>query len=284
MLSYDALEIMSYGGGTPSTTLVLMSCENKLTGRAVYPQVPIYDYVLFCDLHAEPSWVYRQVEFVAAACKQADIPFLTLDADLHGDFTNNFGKRRVAAIPFWTKDASGKKGKMPRQCTCDYKINVIEKFVRYEMLGYRPRQRTRECDIHYHNMHMGIMYEERRRAKESRQRLFVNQYPLVEMEWTRSECFAYNKDTWGLETWASSCLFCPFHTNFFYAFLKENEPSSYDLALQFDRLLECNQAIPPLKSSLYISKRYKRLQELTLEDCCDAQTFSYQGEPVWNGF
>lgn len=219
MLEWNPFTIMNYGGGTPSTTLVLMACENKLAGRPIHALMPEYDYVLFCDLHAEPSWVYHQAAFVSNVCAKAGINFITLDADRYGDFTQNFGKRRVVAIPFWTMAPDGKLGKMPRQCTCDYKNKIIERFARYELLGYRPKQHAKKWDVHAHEMHMGIMVEEAHRAKESRQTLFINRYPLVEMDWTRVDCFRYNKETWGLETLASACLFCPFRTNCFYSFL-----------------------------------------------------------------
>ena len=39
MLSWEPLKIMSYGGGTPSMTVVLMACQNS---------VPDYGYNLFC--------------------------------------------------------------------------------------------------------------------------------------------------------------------------------------------------------------------------------------------
>ena len=68
MLTWETLDILSYGAGTPSTTLALMACENAMCGPPYpYPQVPIYDAVIFCDLHGEPSWVYRQAAFTAAA-------------------------------------------------------------------------------------------------------------------------------------------------------------------------------------------------------------------------
>lgn len=284
MLSWEPLKIMSYGGGTPSTTLVLMACENRLAGGRVHPAVPGFDYVLFCDLHAEPVWVARQVAFVADACARAGIPFVTLDADLYGDFTRNFGKARVSSIPAWTIGPDGKKGKMPRQCTCDYKIKIMERYVRYELLGYKPRQRAKWWDVHAHEMHMGIMAEERRRAIPSRQTLFKNVYPLVEMGWTRADCFRYNKETWGIETWASSCVFCPFHTRYFFHYLREHDPVGYAQALRVDELMERYQAVPPLTSSQFLTKTHKRLWELTAEDCTDAQTFCCEGLPIWNGF
>ena len=285
MLTWESLDILSYGAGTPSTTLALMSCENARHGPPYpNPYVPIYDAVIFCDLHSEPSWVYAQAEFAAAACKEAGIPFYRLDADLYGDFIRNFGRARTACIPFWTLGEDGRKGRMPRQCTYEYKIKVIEQFVRYKLLCYKPRERTLAMDKHAHNLHMGIMWEERQRAKESKQTLFTNHYPLVEMGWTRAACYVYNKRVWGLETRASCCLFCPFHTTYFYWHIREHEPGCYACALQVDELVETHQARPPLKSKLFLSKSRKRLRDLTDEDCKDIQTFQYQHGPVWNGF
>lgn len=285
MLTWETLDILSYGAGTPSTTLALMACENVLCGPPYpHPQVPIYDAVIFCDLHGEPGWVYRQAAFTASACGKAGIPFYTLEADLRGDFLQNFGRRHIASIPFWTLGEDGKKGKMPRQCTYDYKIKVIERFVRRDLLGYKPRQRTLAPDVHAHRMHMGIMWEERRRAKPSKLTLFENRYPLVEMGWTRPMCYAYNREVWGLETRASCCLFCPFHTNYFYQHIQAHEPACYACALQVDELVETHEARPPLKSKLFLSRSRKRLRDLTPEDCGDAQTFLYRESPVWSGF
>lgn len=43
MLTWEYLNILSYGAGTPSTTLALMSCQNARQGPPYpYPEVPIY--------------------------------------------------------------------------------------------------------------------------------------------------------------------------------------------------------------------------------------------------
>ena len=268
----------------PSTTLVGMSCENAMRGYAVWPEVPVYDAVIFCDLHAEPTWVYEQAAFSARLCAKAGIPFYKLDADLYRDFLQNFGRAHISSIPFWTLGEDGKKGKMPRQCTYDYKIKIIERFVRRELLGYKPYQRTLPLDVHAHKMHMGIMWEERHRAKPSKLTLFENCYPLVKMGWTRPMCYAYNREVLGIQTKASCCLFCPFHTNYFYQHIQDCEPACYACAIQVDTLIESQQARPPLKSKLFISRSRMRLRALSPEDCRDAKTFFYQGREVWSGF
>ena len=115
-----------------STALALMACENVvMPGK--FPLVPVYDLVAFCDLGKEPPWVVKQVEFIEKACNNAGIPFVVLQSPLYKDYLDNFGKSRVVSIPFWTVDQDGKKGKMMRNCTMDYKNNMIKNYFRWNI-------------------------------------------------------------------------------------------------------------------------------------------------------
>lgn len=88
------MKILSCGAGMQSTALALMACEQAITGTSLYPDVPIYDAIIFCDLGLEPVWVKQQVEFIHCVCDEAGIPFYILDAPLYQDFLRNFGQRR----------------------------------------------------------------------------------------------------------------------------------------------------------------------------------------------
>ena len=279
------MKILSCGAGMQSTALALMSCENATSQTSVpFPAVPVYDAVIFCDLGFEPPWVARQVEFIRLACADATIPFYILKSPLHEDLMRNFGERRTISIPWWTLKADGHKAKMPLLCTIDYKIVAISNFVRWKLLGYRKYQRLHEEDKKAHEMHMGFSYEEQKRCKENQDPMFVNKFPLVDMELTRADNYAYILDHWGLDTKASACTFCPFHTNYFYSYLKENEPAEYSSVLEVDRLLRDKNPKPPMDSDLFIPRSRKRLEDLRPEDCCDAEYFDYCGLKVWNGF
>jgi len=282
------MKILSCGAGMQSTALALMSCENALAaskGRA-FPneEVPIYDLVIFCDLGMEPSWVRKQWEFIVSSCKSVGIETVKLDTDLYGHLMKNFGERRTVSIPWWTLRDDGKKSKMPRNCTVDFKVEMISKYIRWQVLGYRKGQRLKDCDIKTHEMHMGFSTEEARRCNESPNLMFVNKFPLVKMQWTRAESYAYCLDVWGLDTKASACTFCPYHRNYFFKYLKENLPREYAELVQIDHLLRDKNPKPPMDSDLYISRSRKRLEDLTPEDCDDAQCFEYCGRQIWNGF
>lgn len=278
------MRILSFGAGMQSTALALMSCENAKSRSAIYPLVPVYDAVIFCDLGFEPPWVERQMEFVKTACESSGIFFKKLDTNLYADFIQNFGERRTISVPWWTLGDDGHKSKMPRNCTIDYKVEAISKYVRWELLGYRKGQRLRPEDIKAHEMHMGFSFEEKHRCHDNPNQLFTNRFPLVDMGLVRADNYAYIRDVWGLETKASACTFCPFHKNFFFQYLRENEPETYSKLDELDSLLEAKNPKPPMNADLFISRSRKRLRDLTPSDCCDAECFEYRGRQIWNGF
>lgn len=284
------MKILSCGAGMQSTALALMSCANKLINEkrvnnfTYTEKVPIYDVVLFCDLGLEPSWVMNQVYFIQQACKWAGIPFYILKSNLYDDYLENFGMNRVVSIPFWSINEEGKKGKMMRNCTLDYKITLMQNFVRWKLLGYKKGARTKQEDIKAHEMHLGFSKEEERRCSENPHKMFVNKFPLCEMNLIRADNYAYIKDIWGLETKASACCFCPFHTNYFFEFIKKNHKSEYEKTVEFDEMLENQQPNTKIRSKLYISKSRKRIKDLLPEECKDKECFIYRDEEVWNGF
>ncbi len=278
------MKVLSCGAGMDSIALSLMSCENKICGT-IHPHVPIYDAIVFVNLGLEPYWVHNQVEFIRGACRFAKIPFVELDNNLYKDYMDKFGRGHVSDIPFWSVGEDGKKAKMHRHCTIDYKINQVEKYLKYALLGYKKYQRLKPEDILAHEMHIGFSYEEQRRISgKNYSKLFVKKYPLVDMGWTRSDSYGYVLEKWGLETKASACSFCPFHTNYFFDYLKKHDYSNYLQLVAFDRMIEKRQPYTKIRSKLFVSKALKRIENLQTTDCMDAQYFEYNGQKIWNGF
>ena len=94
------MKILSCGAGMQSSALHLMSCENALAKKRgeppVWPQVPIYDISIFCNLGLEPPWVKKQVEFLANAGHSCGVPLVILDSPLYTDFMENFGEQSAS--------------------------------------------------------------------------------------------------------------------------------------------------------------------------------------------
>ena len=267
------MKVLSFGAGMQSTALALMSCENAIHRSRPYPEVPVYDAVIFCNLGLEPSWVRHQMEFTRRSCESAGIFFQVLDAPLYQDFLQNFGARRTVSIPWWTLRTDGHKSKMPRICTCDYKSKEVTQYVRRNLLGYRKGQWLKPEDLKAHEMHLGFSAEEDRRCRPNPHKLFENHFPLAEMGMTRADSYQYLLEKWGLDTKASACAFCPFHRNYFYHYLAEHEPETYQKVLAVDHLLRDRTPRPPMDSELFISKSRKRLAELTEDECRDGTGF-----------
>ena len=278
------IRILSCGAGMQSTALALMACENAVHRVPVHPLVPVYDAVIYCDLGYEPPWVYEQVAFIQNACEANGIPFHILHTGLYEHYLQNFGERRTCSVPFWSIGPDGKKAKMRRNCTIDFKITAIHKCARYELLGYKKYQRNRPEDLGAHEMHIGFSAEERQRIFDSYNPLFVNRFPLVEMGLTRPDNYKYVLEVWGLDTKASACCICPFHRNYFFKYLMDYHSECYNAVLRMDRLLEEKQPKTAIKSQLFISRSRKRVELLKPANCNDAECFLYRGKQIWNGF
>ena len=110
---------------------------------------------------------------------------------------------------------------------------------------------------------------------------------MVEMELTRADNYAYVKEHWGIETKGSACLFCPFHSNYFFAECKHSCQKDYQVILDIDEKLE--HGVPDSRigvpnSKVFISRSRKRIRDLLPEECNDAEYFLYKGLQIWNGF
>lgn len=69
-----------------------------------------------------------------------------------------------------------------------------------------------------------------------------------------------------------------------YQYIRDHEPKTYQAVVGVDHLLRDKNPKPPMNSDLFISRSRKRIEDLTPEDCNDAECFEYCGHQVWNGF
>jgi hypothetical protein len=129
------LHVLNLGAGVQSTTLYLMFARGHMP-------VPL-DCAIFADTGDEPAAVYRHLEWLKSLHGP---PILVrsrgvLSADLmRGE--NSRGKR-FASIPAYTMiPGSEEEGRTRRQCSAEYKVEVIERSIRREVVGLEPRQRV----------------------------------------------------------------------------------------------------------------------------------------------
>ena len=112
-----ALVVISLGAGVQSSTMALMAANGEL---------PKPDCAIFADTGYEPKAVYRYLEFLK---KVLPYPIYNVSkGNIRDDMLAARGTTDFVVAPFFTQETiTGKKGMIMRQCTNDYKIQVIKK-------------------------------------------------------------------------------------------------------------------------------------------------------------
>lgn len=222
------LRVLSLGAGVQSTALLLMM---------VHGEIPKADHVIFADTGWEPAAVYKHLEKLEVLMQENNIPFHKITAgNIRADFLADDSK--FATMPFYVKNAEGKKSMLRRQCTSEYKIKPLNKLQR-ELAGLKPMQR---CKEHRITTIIGISYDESQRMRDAAFPWMRNEYPLVDSKITRQDCIdwcvkhGYDKPP------RSACIGCPFKRNDEWREL-QNNPEEWQDAVEFDNALRKNKRI-----------------------------------------
>ncbi len=253
--------VLNLGAGVQSTALFLLAREPDADLR--------FDLAVFADTGEEPSAVYRHLDYLRSL-GTPDIWVRSAgklgDDLIHG--RNSTGQRFVS-IPAFTKSPEGKVGMVRRQCTAEYKIEVVNRTIRRELLGLKPRQHIPK-DVTVHQ-YFGISTDEAARAERAKKRFegvrhTVPHWPLIEMGWSRKDCIEYLKGKLPHETPKSSCVFCPYRTNQSWVNLKATDPDGWARAVEIDNALRdensvCNRGF---RQELFVHRSCVPLEVLDL--------------------
>lgn len=257
----EHIHVLSYGGGTQSTALLLMALKGEVNG--VIP-----DYIIFSDTGWEPKNVYEWLNKVNDHIKEKygrEI-IITSNGNIREDIMNGKNGKRFASIPFFTKDKFGKKGMVRRQCTGEYKISPVQKKVR-ELLGYKKGQRVKEM-VH---MWKGISTDEIQRVKPARDIWITAEHPLVDiLEMDREECIKWVEKELGATPPKSSCIGCPFHNNAMWLDMKKNDPESWADAVEVDEHI---RTLPRFKDQAFLHRSCQPLKDVTFYEHTDIFNF-----------
>lgn len=130
--------ILNLGAGWQSSRILLGSELGEL---------PTFDACVFADTRWEPKAVYDHLAWMESYCTRNKIVRVSA-GDLRADSIEFRANRRssdgkrFASIPAFTKNADGTTGRTKRQCTKEYKIIPIERWIRRELLGLAHGQRV----------------------------------------------------------------------------------------------------------------------------------------------
>lgn len=233
------LKVLSLGAGVQSTTVLLMSC------RGVLPKL---DAAVFADTQWEPDEVYEHLEWLTDQAAKAGIPVHRVsNGNLRQHTLEGFvrGSRaegeRYASLPLYVLNPNGSHGMIRRQCTREYKIVPIERFIRRELLGLKPGERAPVDAV---DQWFGISADELRRVRISRDHWKRHVYPLVglpdamlDRPFTRLMCHDWLRVHYpNREVPRSACIGCPYHTNDEWRRIKANHRQWAD-AVEVDRAI-----------------------------------------------
>ena len=231
-----ALHILNLGAGVQSTTLYLMFMRGEIT-----PQI---DCAIFADTQDEPQAVYEHLHWLRSLNGPRILTGTAgrLSADLLAGRNSTGG--RFASIPAFNVDEDGKIGIGRRQCSKEYKTEVIGRVIRGEVLGLKERQRCPKSVLVH--QYFGISFDEGGRARRisdlfrRSHKWAIPRFPLLDRFMTRADCLTWLTQRYPGRNWPrSACVFCPYHSDAEWSRVAA-VPEDWDKALMVDAALRAD--------------------------------------------
>ena len=234
------LRILSMGWGRQTWTMAAMMALGEME-RA--------DYIVHADTTHEHEGTYQFRQRWEPWLGEHGLNVVTVQGSNTEIVREDWSG--AVMIPGFTVDKhNGEPGQVRRQCTHDWKIMPIRKFLR-TLLPKQP-------DPGSVQMQMGISLDEYQRMRTSDVAYIENTYPLVDMRWTRADCLKW-LDSKGLPIPPkSSCVFCPYKSVDSWRQLKRAGGNDWEKALTADLVVRDKR---PAHGSLYIHPGRKPLDE-----------------------
>ena len=256
--------ILNLGAGVQSTALYLLDADGELKDELGIK----FTHAIFADTQEEPDSVYEHLEWLESL---GGVPILKGTAGKIGDDLlkeETSTKQRFASIPAFTLSPDGSKGMTRRQCTSEYKIQVVERVIRRDIIGLEPRKLIPK-DVTF-IQYMGFSFDEPGRAARAKgrfeQRGWNVAFPLFEMQWKRFDCAEYLKGRVPHHVPRSACVFCPYKSDREWANLKESDESGWARALEIDEGIRKPGVIVNrnLDGELFLHRSCKPLKDANL--------------------
>ena len=197
--STEPLSYLSLGWGIQSSALAAMMALGE---------IPRSDYLIHSDTTHEKEGTYAYAERMIPWLGEHGLDVVTVTANRPDIVRSDWGKTGSVMVPAFSVDkGDGSHGQVRRQCTYDWKIVPIRRFVREELkrLGRRKAPGAVKAI-------MGISADEWRRVRDSDVQYIENHYPLVDLGLTRDDCILWMADHGLPVPPKSACTFCPYQS------------------------------------------------------------------------
>lgn len=257
----DERHYLNLGLGVQSTTLLLLADEGK------FPQI---ERGIFADTQEEPKGVYDHLKWLQGRISHIPIDVVTIgrlgDHLIQG---RNSTGGRFASIPAFTTDGQGSQGITRRQCSKEYKVEVITRHIRRELFRIKPggRFQAHQSVVQY----IGISLDEAGRAerilRNSTRRGWSVRFPLIEMNWTRKDCLAFLESRVPHTVPRSACVFCPYRSDAEWAHLQQMDPEGFNRAVTIDAALRTSGSVAnrDMTQTMYLHRSMIPLVNITFD-------------------
>ena len=240
------VKIISLGLGVQSTAMYLLSSTNFID-RA--------DHAIFADPGAELPRTYEILEYLQDWAKYNNgIPIHSVKKSLYQDLLNqeNSTGQRSASIPAFSDEG---RGMLRRQCTKEYKIDVVVKKIRdlYGLKKYKTMPKT--------EVWLGITMDEIQRMKVSQLSRITYVYPLIDQRMSRGDCMSVFEQYNFPKPIKSSCVFCPYHGDKQWKELKEKLPEEFAKAVAVDNAIR-DSSKKGVNEKIYLHRSCRPLQDV----------------------
>lgn len=223
------MRVFSFGGGVQSTAALVLAAQGELA----------IDAFLFANV-GEDSENPRTLDYVrdvsgpyAARHGLAlhELRQMRRDGEeetIYGRITGP--RKRGNVIPAY---AAG--GPMQRQCTHDFKITVVRRWIREH--GATPK--------HPAALLLGISFDEWHRMRTGGDpRYITREYPLIDRRISRQDCLNIIARAGLPEPPKSSCYFCPFHNLRNWREIRDTQPEQFAKAIELEKIMTARQGRP----------------------------------------
>lgn len=252
----EPLRVLSYGGGTQSAALALMSAAGDL---------PRVDHVIFADTQGELPETYIYADYVERILGEAGIPFHRVSAgSLEGALLSPERMSSNPTPPAHVLNPEGSKSREGRinqyRCSYDYKRRIITQKVKQlcggrgawkrttveQWLGFSVDEVNRckpdlECRCGHNRVRADKDGEARGHvpgctdcACEAFDPWRVNVWPLIDLGFRRDDTIAWFGQHGHPTPPRSACWFCPNSRNDRWAALKADHPDLWERACELD--------------------------------------------------
>ena len=248
------VNVLSLGAGVQSTVMALMA-EQEYEGF----EKP--DLAIFADTGWEPKAVYDHLDWLE---QQLSYPLVRVS---NGNIRESIltGKnpegRKFLDLPVHVIKPDGKNYVGTRQCTKQYKLKPIYRYLRDEHLKAPRGKAIRDAEV---LMWLGISRDEAGRQKPSREPWVKNVYPLLDRDYSREQLAGWFKSRYPERHLPkSACIGCPYHSDAAWLKMKQEDPESWKDAVKIDwALRNVPQAKGSIEGEAYLHRSRQALDEV----------------------